>query len=425
MLKSPKGLSRSTLYRRRKNASNVDEVHSTLSIEEKCSPFNLREVESFHIENYESEASLNIKEEELAIISFILRHKLSARATDDLIKLSKVLSPNVDIPPNFAFIRKKFTNDTDYVVKYICRECNRAKDINDVCICGTIPMDNDSFFVTFKMSNIVCEKMKDQEFRNDIKHKLTRTNSSNMEDIYDSQIYKSNPELMLPGNMGIGLNTDGVQLFKKSSYAFWPLFALFYDLPPTKRYKFKNIALAGMWFGHDKPNMNLFLQPCVDDINNSESAPLLIANEATPLKLFVITISADLPAKALLLNSHQYNGVCGCHQCEEEGVICEGSRCWPWVLNPHIRTPKSMLHCVQEAIRTGIPIKGVKGPSILSTLLNFQVPVQVIIDYMHMFAIGVGGKMLDLLFNTKYHKEAWYLRNKLDYVDQVLTSIKV
>eukprot|EP00734_Pompholyxophrys_sp_LG126_P000381 Pompholyxophrys_sp_v1_NODE_149_length_1514_cov_98.132968.p1 type:complete len:367 gc:universal NODE_149_length_1514_cov_98.132968:336-1436(+) len=366
-----------------------------------------------------------MNEKELAIISFVLRHKISGKVTDDLLKLIKLMSPTLEIPPNFAYLRKKYIRDTESVVKYVCAVCNRANDSQGTCQCGTIATESDSFFVTFKLSNILREKMEEENFRTNMQHKLNRPRTGNMEDIYDSSFYKSNPHLLLNGNVGIGLNTDGVQLFKKSSYAFWPLFSVFYDLPPTERYKFKNIALAGMWFGNDKPNMNLFLKACIEDIKASQITPPIGIEKESSMKLFLVTISADLPAKALLLNSLQFNGEHGCHICEEEGVLCEGKRCWTWNNNPSIRTHESMLECAREAVTSGNVVKGVKGPSILAILPGFKLPSQVVVDYMHMFPIGVGGKMLDLFFNSKYHDQKWYLKPKIQYIDHLLKSIKV
>eukprot|EP00734_Pompholyxophrys_sp_LG126_P000497 Pompholyxophrys_sp_v1_NODE_233_length_1021_cov_17.448240.p2 type:complete len:128 gc:universal NODE_233_length_1021_cov_17.448240:632-1015(+) len=101
-----------------------------------------------------------------------------------------------------------------------------------------------------------------------------------------------------------------------------------YDLPPEVRYKFKNISIVGLYFGSEKPNMNEYLKNIVTQLLQSQNGEMYVNGEARNISL--LTFSADLPAKAIVLNSLQYNGSYGCHTCLEEGVYMEHRRVWPF-----------------------------------------------------------------------------------------------
>lgn len=62
-----------------------------------------------------------------------------------------------------------------------------------------------------------------------------------------------------------------------------------------------------------------------------------------------------------------------------------------------------------------------KGPTFLSKLL--RLPEQILIDYMHASLEGTLKKMLNLWFNSKYHKKPFYLKNVVD-IDSVLMKIQ-
>ena len=47
------------------------------------------------------------------------------------------------------------------------------------------------------------------------------------------------------------LNSDGVPVFKSSSFSIWPLLCSVNELSPNKRNS--HILLAGLWFGAIKP----------------------------------------------------------------------------------------------------------------------------------------------------------------------------
>ena len=56
------------------------------------------------------------------------------------------------------------------------------------------------------------------------------------------------------------LNSDGVDAFKCNPKSLWPVWLAIADLPPMKRCMYKNITLATLWYGKNKPDWNELFQ---------------------------------------------------------------------------------------------------------------------------------------------------------------------
>eukprot|EP00734_Pompholyxophrys_sp_LG126_P000128 Pompholyxophrys_sp_v1_NODE_13_length_4899_cov_11.419162.p1 type:complete len:182 gc:universal NODE_13_length_4899_cov_11.419162:2949-3494(+) len=178
---------------------------------------------------------------------------------------------------------------------------------------------------------------------------ITRAKTEDMSDIHDGFLYKQNPIVSTYGNLSIGLSVDGLPLFHRSKQQLWPLLMVVYDLPPEERCKFKNMSILGLYFGTEKPDINEYLKPVIECIRKSQSGQMIINGEAR--RLSVSTFAADLPAKAIFLNSLQYNGAFGCHNCLQEGLYEDHRRVWPFEeVMP--RTHQNMLQHAQEAFLT-------------------------------------------------------------------------
>ena len=66
---------------------------------------------------------------------------------------------------------------------------------------------------------------------------------------------------------------------------------------------------------------------------------------------------------------------------------------------------------------------GVKGPSCLSTIPQFDIVRGMSFDYMHCILLGVALLLLQLWFNTQHHKELWFLGAYVDNIDDLFRSI--
>ena len=99
-------------------------------------------------------------------------------------------------------------------------------------------------------------------------------------------------------------NTDSANLFNSSAYSIWPIFSMVNELPFNVRSK--ELILAGLWFGKDKPNMNVFLKPFVErGLNGLEIF----------IEVFPFICSVDSVARAPVQGFVQFNGSFGCGHC--------------------------------------------------------------------------------------------------------------
>ena len=71
-----------------------------------------------------------------------------------------------------------------------------------------------------------------------------------------------------------------------------------------------------------------------------------------------------------------------------------------------------------------LQLYGVKGPSWLSTVPNFDLVQGVAVDYMHCVLLGVTRLLLRLWFTSSHHKEPWYIGRHVVEVDKRLCAIR-
>ena len=163
-----------------------------------------------------------------------------------------------------------------------------------------------------------------------------------------------------PNDISLTWNTDGIPIFKSSNYAIWPLQASVNELHPHLRHK--NILLLGLWFGQ-KPNMNVFLVPFVEECSKLETEGFLYGSEFQRRKVFAFPLSADSPARAIVRNVKQFNGQFGCDWCEFEGVPVATAGGPPVRYYPH-RMPVVMRSSKKQAsypLQASAGNSGVKG----------------------------------------------------------------
>ena len=88
--------------------------------------------------------------------------------------------------------------------------------------------------------------------------------------MYDGASYKkmscAGMPLPNPDNLSYSFNTDGIAYGKSSHQQIWPIFLMINELPP--RLRVKHMLLASIWVGKSEPDMNVFLQPFVEEAND-------------------------------------------------------------------------------------------------------------------------------------------------------------
>jgi len=80
------------------------------------------------------------------------------------------------------------------------------------------------------------------------------------------------------------------------------------------------LLLAGVWFGKDKPNFQLFLEPFAHKVNTMKEGFQVQTPQGEQLvRCFTLTMTADNPTKDEMMNKVGYNGFYGCGVCESKG----------------------------------------------------------------------------------------------------------
>eukprot|EP00733_Pompholyxophrys_punicea_P001371 Pompholyxophrys_punicea_v1_NODE_663_length_1496_cov_5.961138.p1 type:complete len:262 gc:universal NODE_663_length_1496_cov_5.961138:348-1133(+) len=217
-------------------------------------------------------------ESDLAILATALRHRLTAAAIDDVCHLVNLHTPENSRGVAKCYngsggLRAKYTDEGKYVMHFMCPNCNtELETAESAChVNCTVKTAQVSCFIEYKIEKILEDKFNDPNFPELIRHKMTRKkrNQDAIEDVYDSRVFQRLPDLQNYGCLGVGLNTDGVPLFKKSNFSIWPIFMVYYDLPPNLRYKYQHLSLVGLWLSAAKPFMNTFLEPICRSITES------------------------------------------------------------------------------------------------------------------------------------------------------------
>ncbi|KAG1703701.1 hypothetical protein GQR58_004165 [Nymphon striatum] len=169
------------------------------------------------------------------------------------------------------------------------------------------------------------------------------------------------------------LNADGVSVFKSSNYSVWPILATINELPPHLRRQ--HIIMGGLWFRSSKPTMNTFLKPFTDEL--FKLGTMGFQTRHVNRKAFVLALSADAPARAIIRNCKQFNGAYGCDWCVQEGTAVPNAngppiRTYPYMPNIPLRTNDGQRRLAVQSQNTEVPQYGVKGPSIVMLLPRYD-----------------------------------------------------
>lgn len=110
--------------------------------------------------------------------------------------------------------------------------------------------------------------------------------------------------------------------------------------------KERNIILASVWFGPHKPNdMSIILEPVVSSVKELSSTSITASTPAGKklIKAIIIAAVFDLPAKAAVLNTIQFNGYYGCIYCKDRENVLAHQYVYLPMASHELRTEKEMI----------------------------------------------------------------------------------
>ena len=182
--------------------------------------------------------------------------------------------------------------------------------------------------------------------------------------------------------------------------------------------------------------MMTFLKPFNESVSHLYSKGVEVFSpdikKSFVCRVMLLCGTCDLPAKAMVYNMMQFNGNHGCSHCLQSGKhLAVGVRgkvhVYPYMqadpTGPS-RTSDQQFQHSQQAVIQNEPIYGVKGPSWLSIIPNYDVIEGNVIDYMHRVLLGVTKMLLKLWFDSKHAGELWYCGTKVQEADSKLLQIR-
>ncbi|XP_067668252.1 uncharacterized protein [Haliotis asinina] len=244
--------------------------------------------------------------------------------------------------------------------------------------------------------------------KSDLLHEGGRVkdNPSAIEDIFDGKIYKNIfVDNFFKGtkkgrkekeiHISLQRNTDGVTLFRSSTYKVWPLYLTVNEL---------------------NPKLSSFLFHLGTDV--------VLEGRSLLLRAVLHSVVCDAPARCLVQNFVQFNGYFGCGSCLSKGKsVKTGERgsmmSYPFDISEAgnftgVSTPRTHTQGLTDARRAGQHRScqnGVKGFSPLYKLPFFDMIRCVTVDYMHCVLLGVQKKCLHLWTGSANKNEKFYIGN--------------
>ena len=385
----------------------------------------------------------------LLIMTFATTYNLSGTALKDLLSLISIhcLVPHKLLQSLYKFKQYFSCLKTPIKNHYYCPRCSIS--INHDCnSCPNTSCQfefneqNKCFFIQLSIADQLKAFFNRKGFFNDLMYRFNRKkfNLENIEDIYDGLNYQKyftdGGFLAKKQNISFIWNTDGIPVFKSSKFSIWPLYLAINELPPQKRWCSNNLILAGLWFGNQKPNMLVFLKSFADNIANLHLEGIEVSSPDVSTnficRAMLLCGTCDLPAKAMVYNMIQFNGKYGCTYCKQSGEhlwtsTTGGVHVYPYISTNPTGPPRTNIETEKhshEAILVHKPVVGVKGPSWLSTIPNYDLLRSNVIDYMHCVLLGVTKMLLKLWFDSEYSKELWYCGGHIQEVDTKFLQIK-
>ena len=306
-----------------------------------------------------------------------------------------------------------------------CNLCNIDINIKD-------PMYKDFFVIMDPSTQIVDLLQTNSGYYNSV---MNGTRTGNViRDIYDGKLYrrfvKSLDSSVQKNYVSVTFNTDGAPIFESSSYSIWPIYIMLNELPISIRTN--QLIVVGLWFGKNKPNVNIFLKPFVEDMNklSDEGIKCKINGEEESIKVFCIVCCVDSVARAPMQGLMQFNGEYGCNWCLHPGqwVLKDnnpdsGSHKYP-LLDFRVKSRNegdSLNHMTKGTEQK--PCFGFKNPSQLINLQKFNIIESFVPDNMHIIS-GLGKQFANVWFGSSKVSVSFMDKRKIDEINNTLETIK-
>ncbi|XP_024892185.1 uncharacterized protein LOC112467697 isoform X1 [Temnothorax curvispinosus] len=379
----------------------------------------------------------------LAVLKYGITYCLSQSALADLFKMLNCFFNFSLLPSTRYLVDQMFNPETVIEYHAVCPCCKKyvakfdRKDRRVECqACDTVIELKDTtyndFFAIMNVNNEIANLIQDNQKYYDYVIRERVRNHEKFDDITDGVLYKEFVDLLSTNDKlnfaTTTMNSDGAPIFESSRFSIWPIQMIINELPLDVRTS--RPVVCGIWFGKDKPNMNIFLKPYIVHMNklSNDGVRCTIANEVRTIKVFTICCCVDSVARAPMQGMVQYNGYFGCNWCLHPGYYVfhkRGGSVKYTLLNeiPPKRTEIETIEHMRQSLTSRNPVYGVKRPSCLINLHGFNIISGFVPDSMHCLCLGIAEQFLRYWIesnNLPYSLS----NNDINKIDNVLLTIK-
>lgn len=225
----------------------------------------------------------NPEELMLMMLKNATENELSFTGITSLAKMMNIVCGTNVLPQTRYALDKYCGADNKHTLHATCPICfkylGKFEDLKengivDCSICN-IPVDclnasNPCYFAIIDPSASIREILQENdEYYDDLLRNHSRENDC-FTDIYDGVEYKNFLNTLNEEDKQayatLSFNTDGAPVFQSSKGSIRPIYLMPNEIPIEKRRK--NVTVCGLWFGPGKPDMKVFLDIFVDDMND-------------------------------------------------------------------------------------------------------------------------------------------------------------
>lgn len=366
----------------------------------------------------------------VGMYTWINRHEPTEVSVRDLLKFYKESLPKDNNFPETPYLFHKAVDLYKPEVKhvYYCGSCKREyADEIETCLDCSEKVESLLHLSIIEQLEIIMNRPETYDAIQKEKNR-PKTNGS-YRDVKDGSVHKEVADQFAHLTNILLLTfkwcTDGINIFKSSVYTIWPFFLTINELPYHLRRLKQNTILASIWFGSDKPDINLFIKHTKEEAKkNREGIKVKVPQVDEPISIHGIIISGicDLPAKAMALMLTLHSGYWGCNNCLQKGIRFMGKMVWPYKNKTVYRTDEQTEAQAQKALQTGKRVKGVIGVSDLSRTAYKSI-TGTAIDAMHCVYEGHVKYLLRLWFSERFKNEKYSLFKNSWLVDKFISLL--
>lgn len=414
-------------------------------------------------------STVSLAEAIIIIETFTARTGLSNRGVQYLLDILHILiGPNC-LPETIYKIKKIFSKVLNIISYYtLCPNCNDVVKVQEgvnriaqiVCTaCGhewKKDINDGYFFAMFDLKTQLKRFLEIPEISKALKNNETyrMSDRSNIEDIYDGELYKNLKKTILKSASNLSFNffLDGASFFKSGTRSCWPILLSLNELP--KELRFKKLLLCGLWFGPKQPLTHALFKPLKQSFNALLEGISWTNFEGQEVisKIVPLCCCADSVARAKLLNNVQFNGEFGCPYCYNPGRYVtlkskEGETkkkgTWKYPCSGNAQEgdiyQERKENDVRKEMKEGYNLqnkpavkgekrkksyKGFKGPSPMYNVKWFNILWGFPPDWMHCVLLGVVYLMLDMWITG--YRLPYYIGSpsKLRKLNSAFSSLK-